>query len=167
MAGTGPRGHFPVRRKQGNCLHSVQGPDSPLVPKIPSRSRVPVTSLPLSKPISVRILLKSPVEQVFIDQSGEGVTSLPFYGYSIVFIRLFNGRKKRGPLHLSRKSVASLPPHRYITFTQALHLSQETPFPPCLSMTSPCPLYSPVVTCKSFFELKSKEERRKHRRAKV
>jgi hypothetical protein len=95
---------------------------STAVPKIPSRPRTPVTSLPLSMPISDRIPLRSPAKQVFIDQSGEGVTSLPFYGYSIVFFRLFNGRKKRvryispaKALHPFRPTVASLPLKRCIS----------------------------------------------------
>ncbi len=69
-------------------------------------------------------------------------------------------RKNHPPLHLYRQSVATLPRNRRISSAKTLHLSQEMPFPLYLSITSPCPLYSPVVTCKSFFVRSGRKPRR-------
>jgi len=62
-----------------------------------------------------------------------------------------NSPPKSSQWHHSRKTVASLVGNRCISPARALHLSAKMPIPPLHSITYPIPLYSPVITCKSFF----------------
>ena len=68
----------------------------------------------------------------------------------LFYIRHSDEREREGArapraLHLSRQTVASLPPRRCICHAKALHLSREVPFSLVKSSTSRPLLYSPVV----------------------
>jgi hypothetical protein len=75
-------------------------------------------------PISARILLKSPVKQVFKDKAGQGVASLPFCGQLIDLSAPNVGSKitlrdisPAKAWQLFRETVASLPLKRCISPT--------------------------------------------------